>query len=48
MTTLTLLTLALVPTSVALVRAIRADGLGHRPPPRSHLDWDADLRHRMP
>lgn len=27
-----------VVTTVALVRAVRADGLGHRPPPRSHHD----------
>lgn len=48
MTTLALLALVLLPTSAALVRTIRADGLGHRPPPRSHLDWDAGLRHRVP
>ena len=33
--------LALVLTvvvAVTLVRVVRADGLGHRPPPRSHVD----------
>lgn len=24
---------------VALVRMVREDGLGHRPPPASHRDW---------
>lgn len=28
---------------VALVRAVRADGLGHRPPPASHRDWFEQL-----
>lgn len=32
-----LLVVALV-TVVSLVRAVRSDGLGHRPPPRSHAD----------
>jgi hypothetical protein len=49
MTTILLACLLLVLGSgTALVRAIRLDGLGHRPPPRSHLDWDAGLRHRLP
>jgi len=40
--------LLLLASGAGLVRAIRRDGLGHRPPPRSHLDWDAGLRHRLP
>ncbi|PFG44013.1 hypothetical protein ATJ88_2730 [Isoptericola jiangsuensis] len=34
-----LLVLAL-PYAVLLARAVRHDGLGHRPAPRSHRDWD--------
>ncbi|WP_043598990.1 hypothetical protein [Cellulomonas flavigena] len=33
-----LLLLVLAGTAVALARTVRADGLGHRPPPRSHAD----------
>jgi hypothetical protein len=31
---------------VRLIELVRTDGYGVRPPPRSHLDWDAsnDLR----
>lgn len=32
--------LPLVLLTVALVRTLRADGYGHRPPPRSHPSWD--------
>ena len=31
-----------VATVASLVHAVRADGLGHRPPPRSHVDDDLE------
>ncbi len=31
--------------AVALVRTVRADGLGHRPPPPSHRSHLADRSH---
>lgn len=37
---LILLLLVLVATVVALAVAVRHDGLGHRPPPRSRHAWD--------
>lgn len=38
--TLTLLLLPLAAALVALAVTVRRDGLGHRPPPRSHHAWD--------
>ena len=38
-----ILMLLLVALAVAVVRTARADGYGHRPPPRSHLPSD-DVR----
>ncbi|WP_372595400.1 hypothetical protein [Actinotalea sp.] len=35
-----LLAAVVVPPLVQLPRLVRADGLGHRPPPGSHLSWD--------
>lgn len=51
MTSISVLTLVLlvlgasaaVGVLVALARAVHHDGYGTRPPPRSHLPWDADL-----
>ncbi|NYD87746.1 hypothetical protein [Cellulomonas oligotrophica] len=37
---LVLLLLPLLAVLVALALVVRRDGLGHRPPPRSHHAWD--------
>lgn len=37
----------LLASLVGLVRTIRRDGLGHRPPPPSRLDWSAGPDDRL-
>lgn len=41
---LLLLLAGLVTLLVALGRAVRADGLGYRPPPSARVTWDGRLR----
>lgn len=31
--------IALTSLGIAVLRSVRADGRGHRPPPSSHLPW---------
>lgn len=40
MVLLILLVIVVVPPVALLRRVVRADGAGHRPPPRSHPRWD--------
>jgi hypothetical protein len=37
----------LIASLIGLVRTIRKDGLGHRQPPRSRVDWSAGPDDRM-
>ena len=41
---LLLLLLGLAALLAALLRAVRADGLGHRPPPAARITWDGRVR----
>ncbi len=43
MTIVPLLLVLLVALGARLAVLITTDGLGHRPPPRSHRDWTEDV-----